>query len=227
MQLVLFVALLAAAAGLPRVCADANLAAKIKGNLARQTAAPEAAAAVARAADGWGLQQLSPAQFASLYEENKDLWGDCTPQDAYVNLARSHTGNVDSARLLLEFSLVPSVKSALDRFEWMGMTGWADECVFVSSSGGGSQLHQAAAAGNLAAVERWLDTQAGTVAMVDTAKGDGTTALIIAATMGHAKVAERLLEEGASTEAAGSNGATAMHVGLCKVPSGLPMGRHR
>ena len=108
-------------------------------------------------------------------------------RDARVNYQRSMTGNVDSAQLLMEFSMVPSVKT------------------------GGSMLHKAAAAGDLETVARLVDVTKGT-ALVDPLKGDGTTPLITAAMMGHADVVKLLLDEGAEVEKVGINGATALMI---------------
>ena len=124
-----------------------------------------------------------------MYKDNQDLWGDCTEREAYINYARSNTGHVDSARLLMEFSMVPSVKTA-----------------------GASKLHDAAAAGNLEELERLLDVEATGTALVDPTKHDGTTPLITAAMMGHEQVVRRLIEEGADVEAVGLNGATALQI---------------
>lgn len=121
-------------------------------------------------------------------QENQDLWGDMTEREAHINFARSMTGNVDSARLIMEFSMVPSVK------------------------GGGSQLHEAALSGDVVALQRLLDVEAAGTALVDVAKGDGTTPLLMAAMMGHASVVRILLEEGANVEAMGLNGANALHI---------------
>jgi ankyrin repeat protein len=108
-------------------------------------------------------------------------------RDAHTNYQRSMTGNVDSARLLMEFSMVPSVKA------------------------GGSKLHKAAAAGDVEEVERLVDVTQGT-ALVDPTKGDGTTPLITAAMMGHADVVRILLEQEADPEKVGLNGASALMI---------------
>ena len=68
---------------------------------------------------------VSAEDFHDMYADNKDLWGDMPAKDAHLNYQRSMSGNVDSARLLMEFSMVPSVKS------------------------GGGDLHKAAAEGDL------------------------------------------------------------------------------
>ena len=130
---------------------------------------------------------VSAQDFAEMYQDNKDLWGDMPAKAAHVNYQRSMSGNVDSARLLMEFSMVPSVKN------------------------GGSKLHKAAAAGDIKEVQRLVDVTTGT-ALVDPLKGDGTTPLITAAMMGHADVVKLLLEEGAEPNKAGMNGATALQI---------------
>lgn len=56
---------------------------------------------------------VSVDEFKDMYVDNKDLWGDMPAQDAHLNYQRSMSGNVDSARLLMEFSMVPSVKVIL------------------------------------------------------------------------------------------------------------------
>ena len=47
---------------------------------------------------------VSPSDFSEMYEDNKDLWGDMDAQSAHLNYQRSMSGNVDSARLLMEVS---------------------------------------------------------------------------------------------------------------------------
>ena len=81
-------------------------------------------------------------------------------------------GVVDSARFLLVFSLVPSLRS------------------------GGSPLHIAASTGNAEEVKRLLDEGAN----VDEEKSDGTTALILAAGIGHVEVLKILITAGAFIE---------------------------
>eukprot|EP00730_Choanoeca_flexa_P006526 TRINITY_DN12169_c2_g2_i5.p1 TRINITY_DN12169_c2_g2~~TRINITY_DN12169_c2_g2_i5.p1 ORF type:complete len:888 (+),score=255.09 TRINITY_DN12169_c2_g2_i5:75-2738(+) len=125
--------------------------------------------------------------FEQMYEDNKDLWGDMPKRDAYVNYMRSQSGNVDSARLLMEFSMVPSAKAS------------------------GSELHKAAASGDSEAVAALLDVETGS-ALVDPVKADGTTPLITAVMHGQLDVVKVLLEQGADTEKVGINGATALHV---------------
>lgn len=126
-----------------------------------------------------------------MYEDNKDLWGDMPAEQARVNYVRSTAGQVDSARLLLEFGLVPSVKEA--------------------AAGGGSALHRAAALNDKGEVER-LAEAAETTAVVDAVKSDGATALIVAAVAGHADVVRLLLEQGAEVDRVGLQGATALHI---------------
>ena len=126
-----------------------------------------------------------------MYEDNKDLWGDMPSEHARVNYVRSTAGQVDSARLLLEFGFVPSVKEA--------------------RAGGGSELHRAAAEGDLAEVSRLAD-EADTTAVVDAVKSDGATALLVAAVAGHASVVKLLLEQGAEVDRVGLQGATALHL---------------
>ena len=123
-----------------------------------------------------------------MYGENTDLWGDMPAKMAHTNFQRSSTGNVDSARLLMEFSMVPSVRATA-----------------------GSELHEAAAEGDAERVARLTDVETGT-ALVDPTKGDGTTPLITAAMMGHADVVAILLEQGADPAKAGLNGVNALHV---------------
>ena len=57
---------------------------------------------------------VSQNTFKNMYKDNADLWSDCEEEDAYINYMRSQSGNVDSARLLMEFSMVPSIKSTKD-----------------------------------------------------------------------------------------------------------------
>eukprot|EP00039_Didymoeca_costata_P014863 m.245744 g.245744 ORF g.245744 m.245744 type:complete len:854 (-) comp16109_c3_seq10:48-2609(-) len=131
---------------------------------------------------------VSVNDFKEMYEDNKDLWGDMPAESAYANYQRSMTGNVDSARLLMEFSMVPSVKA------------------------GGGELHKAAAVGDIDKVARLVDVSEGGTALVDPLKADGTTPLITAAMMGHVRVVQLLLEEGADPEKTGMNGANALHI---------------
>eukprot|EP00040_Diaphanoeca_grandis_P013536 m.68456 g.68456 ORF g.68456 m.68456 type:complete len:855 (+) comp23955_c0_seq1:215-2779(+) len=143
--------------------------------------------ALAYNAAGDNPLSVTSEDFNQMYEDNKDLWGDMPARDAHLNYQRSMTGNVDSARLLMEFSMVPSVKS------------------------GGSDLHKAAAEGDVDKVADLIDVTKGS-ALVDPLKGDGTTPLITAAMMGHARVVKLLLDEGADVEKTGINGATPLQI---------------
>lgn len=84
---------------------------------------------------------VSVEDFGEMYADNKDLWGDMDSKSAHLNYQRSMSGNVDSARLLMEFSMVPSVKT------------------------GGSDLHKAAAAGDASRVRCAARSPAGVCAM--------------------------------------------------------------
>lgn len=130
---------------------------------------------------------VSAEDFHDMYADNKDLWGDMPAKDAHLNYQRSMSGNVDSARLLMEFSMVPSVKS------------------------GGGDLHKAAAEGDLEKVAELIDVEKSS-ALIDPVKADGTTPLVTAAMMGHHDVVRLLLDEGADVEKAGMNGATPLMI---------------
>jgi hypothetical protein len=107
--------------------------------------------------------------------------------EAWHHFQAGRHGVIDSARFLVTFGMVPSVQT------------------------GGTLLHLAAAQGQvdrcrelLASPELNLD--------VDVQKADGTTPLLMAATMGHAPVMEMLLAAGANAEHVGHQGATALMV---------------
>eukprot|EP00054_Salpingoeca_dolichothecata_P010887 m.60490 g.60490 ORF g.60490 m.60490 type:complete len:793 (-) comp19191_c2_seq3:30-2408(-) len=177
--------------------ADA-IASRLKSSLNSVQNAPkrEIPTALQPASGGSGAlakpMEINAHTFAAMYEDNKELWADLTPREAQFNYVRAHTGNVDSARLLMEFSMLPSVKY-----------------------GSGSKLADAATQGKLDEVVKILDdvdTSGGALTVVDEEREDGTTPLITAAMMGHAHIVKLLLEEGANTEATGINGATALQV---------------
>lgn len=99
------------------------------------------------------------ATWEQMYKDNRELWADLTPQEAHFNYVRASTGNVDSARLLMEFSMVPSVKY-----------------------GSGSRLAQAATSGNIDEVRAQLDLPTA-LSVIDAPREDGTTPLIAATMM--------------------------------------------
>lgn len=175
---------------LPAGVCDEDFAAKINLNIAKATSdsAVESNALVYAGASDNPLA-VSPEAFSDMYRDNKDLWGDMPERDARINYMRSQSGNVDSARLLMEFSMVPSVKT------------------------GGSKLHDAAASGDVEELEKLMDEDLETgSALVDPVKSDGTSPLITAAMMGHVRVCELLIEQGADLELTGINGATPLQV---------------
>lgn len=132
---------------------------------------------------------MSQKDWSKIYSDNKELWADLTPREAQFNYVRAQTGNVDSARLLMEFSMVPSVKY-----------------------GSGSEVAQASTKGNVQRVKELLDLPT-SLTVVNAPREDGTTPLIAASMMGHAHVVKLLLEEDSiDVEAKGANGATALHV---------------
>ena len=100
--------------------------------------------------------------------------------EAWHHYQAGQAGVVDSARLLITFSLVTSVQA------------------------GGEPLHVAASLGDVERVRRLLEAGA----RVDTVKDDGNTALHCAAIMGHNKVVELLVEEEADLEVTGNSGTT-------------------
>jgi hypothetical protein len=108
-------------------------------------------------------------------------------EEAWYHFQRTQSGNVDSARFLLLFGMVPSLKS------------------------GGSALHTAAASGNVEAVKAQLSSSTA-ITLVNEEKKDGMTPLITASMMGHGAVVDVLLDEGADVEAVGSNGASALMI---------------
>jgi ankyrin repeat protein len=108
-------------------------------------------------------------------------------EEAWYQYERTQSGNVDSARFLLVFGMVPSIKS------------------------GGSAIHTAAASGDVEALKENLEKGTALIA-VNEQKKDGMTPLITASMMGHANVVAYLIEEGADVEAVGTNGATALMI---------------
>eukprot|EP01147_Barroeca_monosierra_P011214 gene11214-3268_t len=131
---------------------------------------------------------ISDSTFNELYTQNLAIWGDCTVKDAFINYFRAHTGNVDSARMLLEFSMVPSVQTTI-----------------------GSPIHQAAMTGDVAALAFLNDVESAS-SIVDTTKADGTTPLLIATLMNKTKAVQLLIEQGADPNKAAMNGATPLHI---------------
>ena len=107
------------------------------------------------------------------------------PEEAWHHFEASKRGVVDSARLLVAFSIVPSLQQQT----------------------GATPLHAAAARGDVDRIRALLDDE-NLQLEADTPSGDGTTALHAAAAMGHAAAVRLLLELGGSTEAAGRDGAT-------------------
>jgi hypothetical protein len=77
--------------------ANEDHASKINLNIAKldSTEAVESSALVY--AGGDNPLALTGEDFAQMYEDNKDLWGDMPARDAHLNYQRSMTGNVDSA----------------------------------------------------------------------------------------------------------------------------------
>ena len=108
-----------------------------------------------------------------------------SPQEAWHHYEASKRGVIDSARLLVTFSIVPSLQS------------------------GSTALHAAAARGDVRQLRAILDDEA-TLTDVDLTAPDGTTALHAAASMGHADAVGFLISQGAGTEATGQDGATAL-----------------
>ena len=100
--------------------------------------------------------------------------------EAWHHYQAGQAGVVDSARLLITFSLVTSVQT------------------------GGEPLHLAASLGDLERVRQLLEDGV----RVDSVKEDGNTALHCASIMGHTSVVELLIEEEADLEATGNSGAT-------------------
>ena len=120
------------------------------------------------------------AHQAGLSEPGQPPGPDLSPGEAWHHYQAGQAGVVDSARLLITFSLVTSVQA------------------------GGEPLHTAASLGDVERVRRLLEAGA----RVDSVKDDGNTALHCAAIMGHNNVVELLVEEEADLEATGNSGAT-------------------
>ena len=109
-----------------------------------------------------------------------------TPGEAWHHYQAGLRGIVDSARFLIAFTAVPAVQT------------------------GGSAIHLAAARNDVPGIERALLDEGG---WVDEEKmGDGNSALILAASLGHVEAVEALIREGANVEHAGRSGATALMV---------------
>eukprot|EP00854_Cymbomonas_tetramitiformis_P014310 gene14310-16922_t len=114
-----------------------------------------------------------------------------TPQEAAHLYVRTQAGVVDSARMLVVFGAVPTFATA------------------------DSDLHLAAARGDVAAVRAHLGTSSETgVALqaVDSSGADGSTPLMIAAAAGHVEAVRALLREGADPEARALHGGCALHL---------------
>lgn len=95
-----------------------------------------------------------------------------TESEAWHHFQAGRNGVIDSARFLVTFGMVPSVQT------------------------GGSALHLAAAQGLVDRCKQLLASPELNID-VDIEKADGVTPLLVAATMGHADVAQVLLEVGA------------------------------
>eukprot|EP01084_Bolivina_argentea_P145399 254856_1 len=100
-------------------------------------------------------------------------------------------GNIDSARLLVSFGLLPILSST------------------------GNKLHEAVTLNDKEKVIDILQNPKYSTIDIDSTKTDGSTSLIIATIMGHTDIVDILLKEGAYTEAKSSSGATALHFAAC------------
>jgi hypothetical protein len=97
------------------------------------------------------------------------------------------TGNVDSARILLEYGVAPSMQKQ-------------------AQEGKATPLQLAAASGNYDAVEQILENGDTAVALHEMSQQP----LVAAAMMGHSDIVALLLREGHDPESMGANGATSL-----------------
>ena len=143
-----------------------------------------------------------------------------SPTEAWHHYTAGLQGVVDSARLLIAFSIVPSLQlatgslhAAAARGDVAGMRALLDSGAILdvdspSPSCGSTALHFAAAVGSTGATKLLLDAGAA----ADAVGHAGASPLMVAAAMGHEGVASELCEGGADVNFAHAfGGSTALH----------------
>ena len=168
---------------------------------------------------GHPLSVASSPRFLSVYEENNELWNDLSVDDARINYMRSSTGQVDSAALLMEFSLLPSLQDGLSSDSEAAkeanpfhavVTGNIEKVKSSSAlalattedrGDGLTTLHAAAAMGNTELiqilVQKARDHDEDSFD-IDETNLAGLTALMIAASLGHVEAVTELVNLGAN-----------------------------
>ena len=136
-------------------------------------------------ADAWNV--VVESNQAGLLDAKQDASAvaPLSPDEAWHHFQAGRKGIVDSARFLITFAAVPSVQA------------------------GGEPIHIAASKNNIKLLEKLIEDGANPDAQKFP---DGSTPLMLAATMGHVDAARLLIENEANVELAGKAGATALAI---------------